>query len=186
MWKPVSYSSFVQWDVLRYPGLREKAWITGNCQCGVNVNAHVIWKEQNVFSRARVCHSATVFLRLPGARRRQQQLFLSYCWSEYGNPQAEDSAFAFFFLHRCRGPQAGSRPWLWARAASSPAAPCGSFFRPGRLRPRPAPHHPLLGCLSPAKINILAEKSSNASHFLYPLQDEEHPSILPIPCIISF
>lgn len=149
------------------------------CKCSCNL------KRAECFSRARVCHSATVFLRLPGARQWQHQLFLSSCWSEYAKPQMEGSSFAFCFLHKCCGHQAGCCGPEQALPAHQQHRVVPSLGL-GRLRPRTPPHHPLLGCLSPAKNNSLAEKSSNGRHFLYPLQDEKHPSILPIPCIISF
>lgn len=90
MWKPVSYSSFVQWcaEVLwaERKGLDNRELpVWSECKCSCNL------KRAECFSRARVCHSATVFLRLPGARQWQHQLFLSSCWSKYAKPQMEGS-----------------------------------------------------------------------------------------------
>lgn len=168
MWKTVSYSGFVQWcsQVLwaerKALGNRElPRW--SECKCSWNL------KRAECFSRARVYHSATLFLRLPGARQRQQQQQLFPSSAALRMEKLRQKIVHLFSVSP-RVPWApGWLQWLWASPASSPTAPCASF-RAGRLSPRIPLHHPLLACLSPAKNNILAEKSIHGWHYL--VQDE--------------
>lgn len=170
-------------DVLRYSGLREKLWITGNCQGGVDVNVHGIWKEQNVFPEYECVTVQRCSWGCQGQGKGSSSSYfpplLLWVW------KSSDRRLCICFLLPLQVPWApGWLPWLWASPASSPTAPCAFFFRAGRLSPRTPLHHPLLACLSPAKNNILTEKSSHGWH--YPVQDEKHPSISLSPASLVF
>lgn len=171
MWKTVSYSAFVQWcaEVLwaERKGLHNREMpMWSECKCSCNL------KRAECFSRARVCQSASV----PEAARGKAKaaavislLLLVWAW------KISDRRFSICFLlpPQCRGHQAGP--------ASSPAAPCGSFFRAGRLRPRTHPHHPLLGCLSLAEKNHFSWEKHQWVTFPLPAAGWKTPFHPPYP-----
>lgn len=174
MWKAL----FPVVVLYNYAGLEAEVWVTGNCPMRREYKHSYCWKRAGCFSRARVCHSETLLLRLQGWRGGNCH-YLHPCIAGLSPKKTSGRTFqpllaAFSTLTT---EPLGSRLDAEASLASSPAAPRVSCS--GAETPRSLAHHGLSARLpQPCQKYFSLEKQRQATFPLVmrPTAGWKHPS----------
>lgn len=182
MWKTL----FPVVVLYNYAGPGAEVWVTGNCPMWSEYKHSYCWKRAGCFSRAWVCHSETLLLRLQGWGGGNCRYFPP-CIAGLSLQKHQAGHFSLCFL---LSPRWLPSPWAagWMPRQTLPAHQQHSVSPPVGPRLPGASHTTVCSAASalPKIFQLRKAETSNISS-----GNETHcwmktPFVLPIPCIVIF